>query len=152
MTFIAVLLIRLLDLLKALNWLPPLLARITVGWVFIESGWGKLHHLDKVTGFFTELGLPAPAFQACLVSNTEFIGGVLLLIGLFARFASIPLQIIMVVAIMTAKRAELNGFSDLIGFSEFLYILLLFWITLTGAGLISFDTLLAKKLRKLDGQ
>jgi len=131
---------------KSLAWLPPLLARITVGWVFIESGWGKLHHLDKVTAFFAELGLPAPGFQAHLVASTEFLGGVLLLAGLFTRLASCPLIIIMVVAILTAKREDLHGFSDLIGFPETLYMLLLFWLAIAGAGAASVDKWLLRKL------
>src|SRR6185436_11178744 len=62
---------------KKLDWLGPLLARIAVGVVFAKTGWGKLHGLDDVTQFFTELGLPAPHFQAILVGTTEFVGGLL---------------------------------------------------------------------------
>ena len=134
------------DSSKSLAWLPPLLARITVGWVFIESGWGKLHHLDKVTAFFSELGLPAPGFQAHLVASTEFLGGMLLLAGLFTRLASCPLIIIMVVAILTTKHEDLHGFSDLIGFSETLYMLLLFWLAVAGAGAASLDKWILRKL------
>ena len=47
-----------------LKWLPPTVARITVGWIFLQSGWGKLHNLPKVVSFFAELGIPAPQFQA----------------------------------------------------------------------------------------
>lgn len=141
---------RIRALLDAFAWLPPLAARIVVGWVFVESGWGKLHHIDKVIGFFTDLGLPAPAFQAHLVATTEFTAGLALLLGMFSRLASIPLMIIMAVAIATAKREELHGFSDLIGFSEFLYMVLLFWILITGPGKVALDAFLAARLRKLD--
>src|SRR3954464_7818 len=131
MNFIAMFCNRLLDFLKIFSWLPPLVARITVGWVFVESGWGKLHHLDKVTAFFTDLGLPMPGAQAHLVATTEFVGGLLLLVGLLTRIASVPLTIIMAVAIITAKKDDLHGFSDLIGFSEYLYMVLLFWLIMT---------------------
>jgi len=47
----------------ALRWLSPVIARLTVGLVFFQSGWGKLHSLDQVTSYFTELGLPAPAYH-----------------------------------------------------------------------------------------
>ena len=57
---------------RAFAWLSPALARLTVGVVFFQSGWGKLHSLDKVTDFFTELGIPAPYFQARLASSAEF--------------------------------------------------------------------------------
>ena len=44
----------------ALAWLSPAVARLTVGLVFFQSGWGKLNSLEQVTSYFTELGLPAP--------------------------------------------------------------------------------------------
>jgi putative oxidoreductase len=141
---------RFRALLSAFAWLPPLAARITVGWVFVESGWGKLHHLDKVAGFFADLGLPAPAFQAHLVAATEFGGGLALLLGLGTRLASVPLMIIMAVAIATAKKDELHGFSDLIGFPEFLYLLLLFWLLIAGPGRIALDAWAASRLKRLD--
>jgi putative oxidoreductase len=40
--------------------LPPLVARITVGYVFLIAGWGKLLNPPKVTEYFTELGIPLP--------------------------------------------------------------------------------------------
>jgi len=139
---------RLLSLLQAFAWLAPLAIRISVGWVFVESGWGKWHHLDKVIGFFTDLGLPSPVFQAYLVSTTELAGGLCLLAGLFTRLASIPLGIIMVVAIVTTKGGELHGFSDLIGISEYLYLLLLFSLFLQGAGGLSVDAWLKRLLKR----
>jgi len=55
-----------------LSWIGPTLARLTLGAVFIGTGWGKLHDLDKVTGFFTELGIPAPGFNALLASSISW--------------------------------------------------------------------------------
>ncbi|MBA2482265.1 MAG: DoxX family protein [Planctomycetes bacterium] len=129
-------------LLGRLSWLPPLAARITVGWVFLESGWGKLHHLDKVTEFFRSLHIPAPEIQAPFAAGTELVCGALLLVGLLTRLASIPLMVVMTVAIATAKRDELKSLSDLFGFPEFLYILLLLWLLISGPGAISLDRLL----------
>lgn len=141
---------RVRGLLEFFGWLPPLVARITVGWVFVESGWGKLHHLDKVTGFFADLGIPSPGFHAHLVSSLEFGCGLLLLAGLLTRIATAPLMAIMFVAIATAKKSELHGFSDLIGFSEYLYMVLLLWLAIKGPGLLSLDTILARRLKRLD--
>jgi putative oxidoreductase len=132
---------------KRLDWLPPLLTRLTVGVVFMQSGWGKLHSLDKVTGFFTSLGLPAPAFQAQFVSLTEFVGGALVLVGLLSRFAAVPLMVTMVVAIVTAKVDELKSFGDLFGFTEYCYLVLLAWIAVRGGGAVSLDTLAARALK-----
>ncbi|MEO6098331.1 MAG: DoxX family protein [Fibrobacteria bacterium] len=141
---------RVRGLLESFGWLPPLIARITVGWVFVESGWGKLHHLDKVTGFFADLGIPSPGFHAHLVSSLEFGGGLLLLAGLLTRIATAPLMVIMFVAIATAKKSELHGFSDLIGFSEYLYMVLLFWLAVKGPGPVALDAIIARKLKRLD--
>ena len=58
---------RLIDSVAGgLRWLPPLVARVTLGWTFFQTGWGKLHSIPKVAAFFTELGIPAPEFQARL--------------------------------------------------------------------------------------
>lgn len=35
-------------------------------WQFMETGWGKLTEIGNVVQFFTELGIPAPALNACL--------------------------------------------------------------------------------------
>ncbi len=128
----------------ALEWLPPLVARITLGWTFLETGWGKLHSIPRVVGYFTDLGIPAPEFQARLVATTEFVCGALLLVGLLTRLASIPLIITMVVAILTAKKEDIGGFSDLFGVMEYLYIALLLWLGAYGAGTLSLDRVFAR--------
>lgn len=136
--------------LGKLNWVPPLLTRLTVGIVFIESGWGKIHNIPKVTEFFTSLGIPAPAFQAHFVAGTEFLGGILLLIGLLTRLASIPLTVVMTVAILTAKGSEIESWSDIFGFSEYLYIVLFVYLIVQGAGSISLDFIVKKWIASRD--
>ncbi len=130
--------------LSKLTCLGPLLARITIGIVFIESGWGKLHNLPKVIGYFESLGIPAAQYQAPFVAGTEFFAGALVLIGLVTRLASIPLSAIMLVAIITAKSSEINTWSDVFGFSEFLYLVLLIWLIVEGAGALSADAVIAR--------
>jgi len=129
----------------ALSWLSPTLARLTVGWIFFQSGWGKLHDLGKVTDYFTELGLPAPAFQATLTATTEFVCGSLLLVGLATRFAAIPLTITMIVAIRTALWSQVDSLGSLFGLAEFLYITLLVWLGTNGAGPLSLDWLIERR-------
>jgi putative oxidoreductase len=140
-----------LSIAGKLGFLPPLLARVTVGWIFVESGWGKLHNLEKVTSFFRDLGIPAPEIQAPFAAGTELVCGALVLAGLLARVASVPLAIVMVVAIATAKRADLGSLSDLFALSEYLYIVLLVWIGVAGPGPISIDGLLAGWLVRRTG-
>ena len=59
-----------LEIADSLAWLPPTLARFTVGWVFLWTGWGKLHDLDQIVQFFAELGIPYPELQAPFASGT----------------------------------------------------------------------------------
>jgi putative oxidoreductase len=137
---------RLLGLAHKLSWLGPTLARLTLGVVFLGTGWGKLHSLDKVTSFFTELGIPAPHFQAVLVACTELVGGGLVLLGLLTRLAALPLAFTMVIAILTAKRGDIDGVSSLFGFEEFTYLVMFLWLALVGPGPLSIDHLLKKRL------
>lgn len=125
-----------------LDWFAPLLARVTVGVLFISTGWGKVHNLAKVAAFFAELHIPAPAIQATFVSYVELIGGALVLVGLFARWASLPLAGSMAVAILTAKANEVHDLPDLFGLVEWTYLVLFVWIALAGPGRASLDHLL----------
>jgi putative oxidoreductase len=136
---------RLLALADSLGWLPATAARLTLGVVFTVTGWGKLHSLEQVTEFFTSLGIPAPAFHAHLVAGTELVCGALLLVGLVARLAAIPLVITMVVAIATAKMGDVQGLSGFFGLQELDYIVLALVIIVLGAGPLSIDRLLFGK-------
>lgn len=136
------------SVIERIQFLPALLARITLGFVFAESGWGKLQHIDKIIGYFESLNIPFANIQAPFVAGCELVFGLLVLIGLFTRLASIPLIGIMVVAIMTAKLADIATFTDLFGISEFLYILLFLYLIVYGPGAISIDHYLCKRCQK----
>jgi putative oxidoreductase len=129
---------------RAMHWLSPTLARLTVGLVFFDSGWAKLHDLQKVTDYFTQLGIPSSAFQARFASSAEFVCGGLLLLGLATRFAAVPLIIVMFVAIRTALWEQVEGLSTLVGLTEFAYVALLVWLATDGAGPLSLDRLIAE--------
>ena len=141
-TFLVSARLRAERVVTQLDFLAPLLARITLGVLFMSTGWGKVHNLAKVAAFFAELHIPAPAIQATFVSYVELIGGALVLIGLFARFASLPLIGSMAVAILTAKADEVHNLPDLFGLVEWTYLALLVWVALAGPGKISVDHLL----------
>ena len=128
-----------------LSAVPPTLARLTVGYAFLTTGWGKLHNLDRVTEFFTSLSIPAPAFHATFVSWIEFGCGGLLLLGLLTRVAALPLIGTMVVALLTALAPDIEDFSGLVGTVEFTYIALLVWLAVRGAGPISIDRLITRE-------
>ena len=138
---------RILSVSRRLTWLPPLLARVSVGLVFVTTGWGKLQNLDRVIEFFRSLGIPAPEYQAPFVAATELACGLLLVLGLGTRFAAVPLVVTMLVAIRTALWEELEGAIDLFGREEYLFIVLLAWVAVAGAGAVSLDAIVARRLR-----
>jgi putative oxidoreductase len=127
------------------EFIGPLLARITVGVAFAESGWGKLHNLEAVGAYFAELGIPAPQLQAIFVSYVELIAGSLVLVGLGARIAALPLIGTMLVALLTARASDISGLSDLIGTIELCYAVLLAWIAFAGPGRLSIDQLIVRR-------
>src|SRR5262245_20298865 len=135
-----------LAIAEKLAWLPAALARLVLGVVFTSSGWGKLHNLDTVTQFFTQLHLPVPGFTAAFVGATELVCGALILIGLLARIAVIPLMITVVVAIITVKMEDLSGVKDLLRTEELHYIVFFIWLAIAGAGALSLDEWLARRL------
>jgi putative oxidoreductase len=137
---------RALEIIGRWQWLAPLVGRLAVGLLFVSTGWGKVHDIPKVTHFFQELGIPAPGFQAVLVGYSELVCGSLLVLGLFARLATVPLIVSMTVAILTAKRGELHGLFDLVGFDEFTYLCVLVMIAIIGPGAVSLDRLVANRL------
>src|SRR5213078_496633 len=93
---------RALEICNQLGWIGPLLVRLIVGIAFVLTGWGKLHSLDNVTEFFTDLGIPLPHANAVFVSTVEFVGGLLLILGLGTRIAAALLIGVMTVALLTA--------------------------------------------------
>jgi len=132
---------------QRLDWLAPLVARITLGGLFVSTGWGKVHNLAKVTAYFNDLGIPFAGFQAPMVSFIELFGGALLLIGLASRIAAVPLMGSMLVAILTAQRENVHGLPDLFGLVEWTYFALLLWVAIAGPGKVSLDRLLFGRAR-----
>ncbi len=128
-----------------LTWLAPLFARITVGWVFLWSGWGKLHNLPLVTENFVGWHVPAPQVLAPFVSGVEFFGGLFLLVGLLTRISAGALGVVMIVAIRSAKWADVDSLETLLGFDEFEYLALFLWLAIAGAGTVSIDHWLERR-------
>jgi len=137
---------RAMDILGRLAWLAPLVGRLSVGLLFMSTGWGKVHNLDKVTHFFESLHVPAPGFNAVLVGYSELVCGTLLVLGLATRLATLPLITSMIVAILTARLADLHNLFDLVGFDEFTYLCVLVMIAIIGPGKIAVDHPLARRL------
>jgi putative oxidoreductase len=129
-------------------WLPPLLARLTLAAIFVQSGWGKLHNLPQVIDFFKSLGIPAPALQAPFVAGVELVGGLLLIVGLLTRLSAFLLAGTMVVAILTAKLSDVHSIGGFANLPELSFFLLLIWLVWEGAGKASLDAWLARRRGK----
>lgn len=123
-----------------------LLVRLVLAYGFYEPMRGKWADIGAVAKWFGEdLGLPFPLLNAYMAASVEALGVVLLLVGLGVRFISIPLMIVMVVAITTVHLS--NGFSaGDNGFEIPLYYLLMLFVLLThGGGKYGLDALFGKK-------
>ena len=81
-----------------------IIIRVLVGVVFLSEGIQKFLFPDeRGAGRFEDIGLPEPELLGYMIGGFEVICGVLVLIGLFTRFASVILICIMLVAIASTK-------------------------------------------------
>jgi len=122
--------------------LSLLLARLAVAYGFYDPAMQKWSDINSVATWFGSIGIPFPTLNAYMAASTEFIGVVLLTLGLFTRLISIPLIVIMVVAITTVHlshgfSAGDNGFEIPMYYMLFLSIFASF-----GAGKFSLDYLI----------
>jgi putative oxidoreductase len=142
---------RITDLTSRLNtleWLPILLIRLIEGIVFVDSGRRKLFlDLTGYGNFFVELGIPFPYVMAVVAAIIEFGGGICLILGLGTRVVALAEAVIMANAIWLVQIKEVKSFSEFLFLSEFLSIGIFVWLIFTGAGKISLDHWLARKLR-----
>jgi putative oxidoreductase len=126
-----------------------LLVRLYWGWQFAQTGWGKLQHLSHVTNFFRSLGIPAPGIVAPFVSGVEFVGGILLVLGLASHITGLVLAIDMFVAYWTADHAALvSVVSDpgkFYGADPFTFFFSALIVFVFGAGLFSLDALIGRR-------
>jgi len=107
-----------------------ILIRLIVGVVFLSEGIQKfLFPSVRGMGRFEKIGLPSPEFLGSMVGAFEIICGVLILLGLFTRLASMPLIIIMFVALAVTKA---DVFSDR-GFWEMMHASRTDWSMLLGS-------------------
>ncbi len=133
------------DILTHFQSVSLLLARLAVAYGFLEPALMKWKDIDGIATWFGTMGIPFPTLNAYMSATTEILGVVLLTLGLFTRLISIPLIVVMIVAITTVHLA--HGFSA--GDNGFeiplYYMLFLFIFTAHGAGKYSLDHLIFGK-------
>ncbi|UUC44144.1 DoxX family protein [Flavobacterium cerinum] len=122
-----------------------ILIRLMVGAVFLSEGIQKFLFADTLgSGRFEKIGLSNPEFLGPVVGSFEIVCGLLILIGLLTRLASVPLIIIMLVAIATTKSEVLaeKGFWEMMHGSRTDWAMLLgsIFLLIKGGGLWSIDT------------
>ena len=118
-----------------------LLLRLTAGILMAHHGYGKLTHFSDIEPKFMEfLGL-SKSISLGLVVGSEFFCSLLLIFGLFSRFALIPLIITMGVAVFKAHSGEIFGDGE----TAFLYLAIYVTLLHKGAGKYSADSFLFNK-------
>ncbi len=122
-----------------------LFLRVILSYGFFDSAIMKWNNMNAVIEWFTSLEIPAPAFNAYLVSSVELIGVVTLVLGIMVR--QVALGLMAVVTLMIFSVHIQNGFSALNhGFEIPLYYLAMLFILLTqGGGKLSLEYSLFKK-------
>ena len=126
-----------------------ILIRLMVGVVFLSEGIQKFLFTGTLgAGRFEKIGLPLPEFLGSFVGSFEIVCGTLILLGLLTRLASIPLIIIMLVAIATTKLEILTekGFWEMMHESRTDWAMLLgsIFLLIRGGGFWSVDKALTK--------
>lgn len=121
-----------------------ILIRLIIGAVFLSEGIQKfLFPAIRGAGRFEKIGLPSPEFLGSFVGTFEILCGVLILFGLLTRLASVPLIIIMLVAIATTKAEVLadKGFWEMMHGSRTDWSMLLgsIFLLIKGGGYWSVD-------------
>jgi putative oxidoreductase len=90
----------------------PLPLRLIVGYGFFAHGWAKLARGPEMfAGILQALGMPAPELLAWATILVEILGGITVLLGAFVTVASLPMAIVLLVAIVTVHLP--NGFSSI---------------------------------------
>ena len=135
--------------------------RLIIGFGFMAHGYAKLSAgPQKFAGMLQTIGIPAPGLAAWMTALVEFFGGLAVMAGAFIPIVSIPLTIVMLVALFTIHLPF--GFSSikLMGITEsgpqfgtpgyevnLLYLAGLLTLVLGGAGPLSIDSMLALRKR-----
>ena len=137
---------HLLKGFESLDFVPLTLMRVYLFYVLWFAGVGKIDTFDKFSGYLGTLGVPFPEIFTWLVVATEAGGACLLLIGLFVRWTSVPLLIVMffagyLVHYQNGWPHEANG----IEFAAIYSLMLITLLCLGGGKYLSLDYWVSSK-------
>ena len=137
---------HLLKGFESLDFVPLTLMRVYLFYVLWFAGVGKIDTFDKFSGYLGTLGVPFPEIFTWLVVVTEAGGACFLLIGLFVRWTSVPLLIVMffagyLVHYQNGWPHEANG----IEFAAIYSLMLITLLCLGGGKYLSLDYWVSSK-------
>ena len=115
-----------------------LILRATAGILLAHHGYQKLTNFSDFEPKFMEFMGLSQGISLGLVVGAEFFCSLLLIAGLFSRFALIPIIITMCVAVFHAHSGDIFGKGEL----PFLYLAIFFALLLKGPGKYSVDSFL----------
>lgn len=136
---------RFSESVSNLQSLSLLTLRLILAYGFYQPAMNKIGNVSGIAEWFGSMNYPLPLLNAYLATGTEVLGVILLTLGLGTRIISIPLIIVMLVAIFTVHLS--NGFAaGDNGFEIPLYYGLMLLVLLThGAGKYSVDYFIETK-------
>lgn len=105
--------------------LAPFLLRVVVGLIFTYFGFIKIwKERDRRISFFKKIGFGAGVVLFWIISITELVGGILLMMGLFTQLVALILSIITIGAIYVKIRKPSRLDNSLEFFTLLLAVLL----------------------------
>lgn len=134
-----------------------LFVRLYWGVQLMQSGWGKLHNLERVTNYFAnDLHLPMAGQMAFFISCIELFGGLFLALGLLSRLTSLVLTVNLIMAYVIGDKEALHSiFSDPDKFAAaapFVFLVASLIVLCFGPGIFSLDALANRVLWKTSSQ
>ena len=133
--------------------------RLIIGLGFMAHGFAKLSAgPQKFAGMLQTIGIPAPGLMAWMTALVEFFGGLAVVAGAFIPIVSIPLAVVMLVAMFTVhlpygfssiKLMGITGSGPQFGTPGYevnlLYLAGLLTLVLGGTGPFSVDRIFARR-------
>ncbi len=135
------------------EWVGALIARMSVGLLFVLSGGGKLFVPKKAMEMqetIRKAGVPSPKVSAKILSTLEFVFGAFLVLGFLTPLACVILIGLMIAALVTTVLPAVKESSFLAWLAAFLYlpevlyVVILFWLLLSGPGVAAVDNFIGK--------
>lgn len=128
---------------EKLKGFSKLLLRLVVGGIFVYAGWMKLQNPAMVQGMLAGMNFPLPVVMAWVLSLSEFIFGLLVVLGAFTCVSTLPLMFVMLVAFLTVHIKD--GLTNSMTQQVLLIFASLLNLCASGAGKYSVDAMMDKK-------